>query len=197
MREQSLNSLSLSRQIHIPQPTLHHILSGVTKKPSSKVIKALTEFFNVSASSLIDCKLHMYDLISLKKVPIYTWDEISHCFKESRCSEQFIFGNYADKSFAFSINKGTCQSSWPDKSLAIIEKGQLPEEGRMGLAWLKEHGLILSKVYKDKGSFFIKQPMSKEQITLLKFNSVQDVWYGLLSELRLEEQEAIDDYLHS
>ncbi|WP_419421412.1 helix-turn-helix transcriptional regulator (plasmid) [Legionella sp. D16C41] len=190
-----IKALNLAKEINIPQPTLHHILSGTTKKPRNEILKKLANFFNISASSLFDARVYEHDSLNLKKFPLSLWNENLHQF-ETSYSERYIIGNYPSKSFVFTINNAYCQSSWPNQSLAIIKKQDLPEEGRISLVWIKEYGLILGKVNYCGDSIEIEyQNINKALTSLLKFDLKEGKWFGKLIEIRLEGQEAIDSYL--
>ncbi|WP_165482827.1 helix-turn-helix domain-containing protein [Legionella gresilensis] len=186
--------LAISREINVPQPTLHHILSGITRKPRLEVIKKLAQYFNVSVHTLLHEELRN-ELVAFKPIPLFIWDKVEKCFKEQRLSDTMILDKYQEQRFAFLINKDNCYSSFPDKSIVVLSKDKPLQEGQYGLIFLKDYGLILNKVYKEKATFFIRHNNSSEDIRLLKINLEQDRWLGAVLELRLIGQATIDNYL--
>ncbi|WP_419421518.1 helix-turn-helix domain-containing protein (plasmid) [Legionella sp. D16C41] len=198
LSSQSLTIMALSRNTGIPQPTLHHIVSGKTKKPRFSIIENLAHFFDISVVALLKSNLLIQSLTKLKKTPILTWNKSTLSFNESNPIEPSLYNAYEDERFAFYINKNDCHSFWPDNSLAVISKSQSPQEGITGLVWLKNHGLILNKIYQEQDNFFINYKKAhQDDLLLLKFNLKQDMWYGSLIELRLVGRHIIDSYILS
>ncbi|WP_131783973.1 hypothetical protein [Legionella gresilensis] len=114
--------------------------------------------------------------------------------KQSEINNEFIVGSYPEESFAFFIHKRFCHSDWPNQSLAIIAPSESLEGARYGLIYLKKYGLILNKIYKEQGNFFIKYQNETEDPLLLKIDLNEARWFGQLIELRLMGQ-ALTDYL--
>lgn len=52
MKAQGISVYELAHESGIPQPTLHKIVNGISKKPNSKSIKKIAEYFNVDISTL-------------------------------------------------------------------------------------------------------------------------------------------------
>lgn len=48
-----LSEIDLARLAKIPQPTIHHILSGFTKKPRRKTLETIANALSVSINELI------------------------------------------------------------------------------------------------------------------------------------------------
>ena len=75
----------LARITDIPQPTIHHILSGATKNPRKKALEALSGFFSVSIEQLIG-KASLPNIIpeTIKKdlqlttIPIIEWGMVKN-----------------------------------------------------------------------------------------------------------------------
>ena len=71
----------LARSTHLPQPTLHHILSGDTKNPRKKALETLAEFFSVSKEQLLGNEPLPHIIpeiikenLRLRTIPIIQWD---------------------------------------------------------------------------------------------------------------------------
>ncbi|WP_160116237.1 helix-turn-helix domain-containing protein [Legionella busanensis] len=111
IRNQRLNILTLSKESDIPQPTLHHLLSGKTKKPRRALLQKLAHFFDVSIPALLEIELTNELANSVKRLPILNWNEDTLNFsKQSEIDNEFIVGSYPEENFAFFINKKFCHS---------------------------------------------------------------------------------------
>ncbi|STX81489.1 HTH-type transcriptional regulator [Legionella busanensis] len=195
MINHNLNTLNLSRETQIPQPTLHHLLSGKTKKPRSVLLKKLADFFNVSVPVLLETELsHNKSIDSIMNFPILSWNQETLCFYKQALDNELIVGTYPENCFSFFIRQKFCHSSWPNQSLAVIAPNKPLEDATYGLVYLKKHGLILNKIYKEQGNYFIKFNKTADEVLLLKINLDEARWFGQLIELRLARQ-ALDDYL--
>ncbi|STX81616.1 HTH-type transcriptional regulator [Legionella busanensis] len=195
MMSQGLNTLTLSKESDIPQPTLHHLLSGKTKKPRKALLQKLAQFFDVSIPTLLKAELTNEPASSVKRFLILNWNEDTLNFsKPSEIHNEFIVGSYPKESFGFFIHNRVCHSLWPNQSLAIIAPKRKPEESQCGLIYFKKYGLILNKIFKEQGHFFIKHQTVTEDLLLLKIDLDKVKWFGQLIELRLMGQ-ALTDYL--
>ncbi len=74
MMKQGLNTLTLSKESKIPQPTLHHLLSGKTKKPRRALLQKLAQFFDISIPTLLEIELTNQPTSSVRKFPILNWN---------------------------------------------------------------------------------------------------------------------------
>src|SRR3990167_4538826 len=53
MKLKGITEAELARKTHIPQPTLHKILSGKTNDPRASTVKSLADFFDISIDELL------------------------------------------------------------------------------------------------------------------------------------------------
>lgn len=194
MLQHNLNAMGLSRLANIPQPTLHHLLSGKTKKPRALLIKKLAQFFNISILALLESDIANQPLIQIINLPILSWNQETLSFHEQPVREEGVYGAYPNESFAFHIYKKFCHSPWPNQSLAILAKNASFNDATYGLVYFKKYGLILNKIHKEKDNFFIKYQGTGQDSLLLKINLEEAQWFGKLLELRLIGQ-ALTDYL--
>src|SRR5580700_5344553 len=76
-----LSLSDLARETHIPQPTLHHILDGKTKKPRRQALEAIANFFSISVAELIGSipmsltiPTVIKDKLEISTVPLIDWE---------------------------------------------------------------------------------------------------------------------------
>jgi len=66
----NLSVSDLARLTNIPQPTLHHLITGATRRPRPKLLKTLADFFSITTEELIDAKRKN------QPVPMLQWHEL-------------------------------------------------------------------------------------------------------------------------
>lgn len=52
--QKGMRAMDLARQIDVPQPTLHRILNGKSKKPHQDTLNKIADFFNLGINELIN-----------------------------------------------------------------------------------------------------------------------------------------------
>lgn len=105
----------LSKQIGLPQPTLHHIFKGTTKKPRERILKTLAAFFDVSIKQLCGHEPlprlvpeYLQKQLSIKLVPLLSLEEAAlwslslRKFQKGR-GKNVIIENNLDE-FIFALN---------------------------------------------------------------------------------------------
>lgn len=73
-----ISPTELSRRSNVPQPTLHRLLSGPTRKPNSSTAEALCVFFKVNKNQLLGIEPlnHCRANDHLLRIPLVSWDNI-------------------------------------------------------------------------------------------------------------------------
>lgn len=80
----NISETELARQIHVPQPTVHKILSGRTTDPRVSTLRLIAEYFDVSIEHLLG--LANEPIAKVRSVPILEWSNASQ-WAESRNSQ--------------------------------------------------------------------------------------------------------------
>ena len=82
MQNARLNEADLSRKTHIPQATLHKILSGKTEDPRASTLKTLSDFFGISIDELLTgntiLQASQDSSTQIQSIPIISWKECTH-----------------------------------------------------------------------------------------------------------------------
>lgn len=113
----NLSVSELARVTQVPQPTLHHILSGATKNPRNKALQAIAQFFNVSVAQLCGqeemsstglseyTKTHL----GLSSIPVIDWESVKawpHAFSQEHLNNEILLdAPLSAHSFALVLKK--------------------------------------------------------------------------------------------
>ena len=133
---ENLNEAKLSRELNIPQPTLHRLVHGTTTNPTVSTLLPIATYFNISLDQLLGqsplcLNQDQHSKRSSKtEVPILPWERV-------HCHEQLVptlsYDNWQDwvttdltlnpMSFAFRVNGKTMPLPYEFDSIHIVEIG--------------------------------------------------------------------------
>lgn len=196
----SHNGLSVSelaRQIDIPQPTLHHLLNGITRKPRSHVLEKLAAFFSISIQQLIgELPLHqaipkaIKQELKLSAVPIIDWQTVS-LWPQAKQTQQFkeiIVDRVIDEdAFALIMPDASMEPLFPHNALLIFDTQKQPKDRDFVLAhFTQEDKLLFNRLFIEQSGYYIKAEQLGGDIKLIKLNSAQDKILATLIEVRLK-----------
>ncbi|KTD22285.1 HTH-type transcriptional regulator [Legionella lansingensis] len=192
-----LSVSELARLTEIPQPTLHHLLSGTTKKPRRSVLEKLANFFSVSISQLTGT-LPLSQIIpntikeSLKitTIPVLTWGMLSDWPKEHNrndLKEIILDRQVGQHSFALIMRDSSMEPLFPEKAILIFDSSKMPKDREFAVVHLlKDNSIIFNRVFIDQSEFYIKKEQPDGNIQLLKIQPSEDKFVGTLIEVRLQ-----------
>ncbi|STX52327.1 HTH-type transcriptional regulator [Legionella busanensis] len=198
MKLHSELSLSeLARQTKIPQPTLHHLLNGITKKPRKKVLESLASYFNISIAQLMG-EDNLYEPISedikrsfkIHTVPIINWDMLKYWpnnYKEAgQLGEIVLTRDMSEYSFALIMKHALTDPFFPEGSILIFDFKQQPKDREFIIVnSFKYNKIILNRLFIEKSDHFIKQEQPNGDVKLIKLDLNKDKILGSLIEARL------------
>lgn len=194
-QHQDLSVSELSRQTNIPQPTLHHLLNGSTKRPRDKVLEKLAQFFSVSIAQLNgdepiipSFSMEIKQSLGLTSLPIISWEEIINWPTKTAYSHKEVLFDQeiSDNSYALLMNNSTMEPVFPLNSLLIFDFQKQPADREYSLVYLaKEKSLILNKLFIEDNELFIKSQQFSTTFQLIKINPDYDKLLGTLVEVRL------------
>jgi len=163
-----ISLLELSKRTQIPQPTLHHILNGETKKPRKQALEALANFFSISINQLTGANPlpkipdALKENLKISTVPVIGWEMIKNYSYEKNNETQFkeiILDKQIDvNSFALIMQDASMEPVIPEKSLLIFDAGKKPKDRDFVIALFMQEGLIVfNRLFIDGNEFYIKQ----------------------------------------
>lgn len=136
MQKAGLNEADLSRKTHIPQATLHKILSGKTEDPRASTLKTLSDFFGVSIDELLTGNFSDNNkaVITARSIPVISWKDcvqakafiknLTPASWDSWMVSEFI----SENSYALST-KPSLSPRFPKNTILFIDADSKPQDG--------------------------------------------------------------------
>jgi SOS-response transcriptional repressor LexA len=188
----------LARQTQIPQPTLHHLLNGTTKRPRRRVLERLATFFSISIpqlTGLIPLNQSITDSIKrslkLSTIPIINWGMVANwpeVDKTSKDLTQIILDRQVGAdSFALVAKDSSMEPLFPENSILIFDPTKTPKDRDFIVVWILEKNKVLfNRLYMENQELFIKQDKASDNMNLIKLRPDIDRIIGTLIEVRLK-----------
>ncbi|MBA3661049.1 MAG: LexA family transcriptional regulator [Gammaproteobacteria bacterium] len=189
--------LELAKRTQIPQPTLHHILNGETKKPRNHALEALANFFSISVDQLIGITPlpiipnALKNSLKISTVPIIEWEMIKHWPQKNMHSHHYkeiILDKKVDRnSFAIIMKDSQMEPMFPEKSVLLFDPSKTPRDRDYAIVCLAKNNLIiLNRLFIDGSIYYIKQDQEDGNAQLTKLKQDQDKVIAILFEVRLQ-----------
>ena len=194
----NLSVSDLARATNLPQPTLHHILSGSTKKPRKNALEGLANFFSVSIQQLIGkdplpniIPEAIKDDLRLRTIPIIQWDVLKNWPQASTTNghlkEVLLDREVADNSFALVLQDSSMEPLFQKNSLLIFDLGKTPIDRDFVIAHLgRDDTILFNRLFNDNNENYIKQNLEDGDAKLIKLDSNTDRIIGTLIEVRIQ-----------
>ncbi|OGT38580.1 MAG: transcriptional regulator [Gammaproteobacteria bacterium RIFCSPHIGHO2_12_FULL_37_14] len=193
-----LSLSDLARETQIPQPTLHHILDGKTKKPRRQALEALANFFSISIPQLIGVaplstmmSETIKNTLKISTVPLIDWS-LTRNWEREKCNlakfDEIILEKQVDKNaFAIRMKDSTMEPLFHEKSLLIFDPSKKPKERDFVLVYIsKNDAIIFNRLFIDGEKFYLKQEKTNGDAELIKINLKIDKIIATLIEARLQ-----------
>lgn len=193
-----LSLSDLARETQIPQPTLHHILEGKTKKPRRQALEALANFFSISIPQLtgtIPLSLTIPDVIKdtlkISTVPLIDWAHIKNWSRGKRnitkCNEIMLDKKIDKNAFAVQLQDSSMEPLFQEKSILIFDPSKKANERDFVMVYLSKLDVVrFNRLFIDGKNFYIKQEKKDGHAELIKLTSPNDYIIATLIEARLQ-----------
>ncbi|CEK09267.1 helix-turn-helix domain-containing protein [Legionella hackeliae] len=192
----NLSVSELARLTAIPQPTIHHIISGSTKNPRKKALQTLAQFFSISVEQLLGLT-SLPNLIPetikkdlrLKSIPVIEWDMLydwPHRKIENNIQREIIFDKeIADNSFALKIDDTKIEPLFPQNSLLIFNLGKCPKDRDFVIA-KQNNQILFNRLFIENNENYIKQNLEDGSFKFIKLDKNTDSILATLIEVRIQ-----------
>lgn len=199
MKIHGMSVSELARQTQIPQPTLHHILTGTTKKPRKDALEALANYFSLSVAQLTGAlplpsviPNSIKDNLKISIIPLVDWgliktwpslqDKVNAEFKKIILDREIN-----EFSFALTMPDSSMEPVCPEKSILIFEYDKKPKDREFVLIYSSQTGkVIFNRLFIDGFHYYVKQSSTEDNIQLVKLNLSVDKIIGTLIEVRMQ-----------
>jgi len=193
-----LSLSDLARETQIPQPTLHHIIEGKTKKPRRQALEALADFFSISIPQLTGAiplsptiPDAIKDTLKISTVPLIDWNSAkdwSRDKNENAKFEEVILDKQVDKNaFALQLQDSSMEPLFQEKSILIFDPSKKANERDFVLVYLSKSDTVqFNRLFVDGKNFYIKQERKDGNAELIKLCTPKDHIVATLIEARLQ-----------
>ncbi|RUR14241.1 LexA family transcriptional regulator [Legionella sp. km772] len=188
----------LARLTGLPQPTIHHILTGSTKNPRKKALEELSRFFSVSVEQLIGLEplpATIPDAIKkdlqISTIPITEWEQLKNwpTSKTNIQEGQEILLNrkVADNSFALVIPDESMLPRFQQNTLLIFDSGKTPKDRDFVIVHLsKSNAIAFNRLFFDNNELYLRHDLVDGNLQLTKLDPAHDRILGVLIEERIQ-----------
>jgi transcriptional regulator with XRE-family HTH domain len=186
----------LARLTKIPQPTIHHILTGSTKNPRRKALEELSSFFSITVCQLIGQEpLPAMIPETIKKdlqistVPLIDWS----CLKDWPChspttrdnKQILVDKSLAKDSFALIMPDNSMEPVFQEQMLLIFDSEREIKDRDFIIAYLsQEDNVAFNRVFSENKVNYLRQSQEDGNFKLTKLDYNNDRVLGTLIEAR-------------
>lgn len=188
----------LARLTGIPQPTIHHILTGSTRNPRKKALEELSRYFSVSINELIGQEPlpavipeAIKENLQISTIPVIEWESLkkwpSETIKTQDAQEILIDKKIDKNSFALVMPDASMEPLFQQNSLLIFDSGKTPKDRDFVIVYLaKEELVAFNRLFIENNTFYLRQGLEDGSIKLTKLDKPNDQILGTLIEARIQ-----------
>jgi len=188
----------LARLTEIPQPTIHHILTGSTKNPRKKALEELSRFFSISIEQLKGLELlpaiipeRVKKDLQISTIPIVEWDSLKSwpANKVDLQENQKVLLNkeMASDSFALIIPNESMLPRFQQNTLLIFDSNKTPKDRDFVIVHLsKDNTIEFNRLFDENNTLYLRHDLCDGNLQLTKLDPSGDRILGVLIEERIQ-----------
>ncbi|HEO1393659.1 LexA family protein [Legionella parisiensis] len=188
----------LARLTGIPQPTIHHILTGSTRNPRKKALEELSRYFSVSINELTGQEPlpavipdAVKENLQISTIPVIEWDSLkkwpSETVKTHDTQEILIDKKIDNNSFALVMPDASMEPLFQQNSLLIFDSGKTPKDRDFVIVYLsKEDRVAFNRLFIENNTSYLRQGLEDGSLKLTKLDKPNDRILGTLIEARIQ-----------
>ncbi|WP_231950598.1 LexA family protein [Legionella spiritensis] len=188
----------LARVTGIPQPTIHHILTGSTKNPRKRALEELSRYFSVSIDELIGQEPlptvipdAVKEDLQIRTIPVIEWESLKKWPSESDkiqdLQEIFIDKKIDNNSFALIMPDASMEPLFQQNTLLIFDSGKIPKDRDFVIVYLSKEGEIaFNRLFIENNILYLRQGLEDGSLKLTKLDKPNDRILGTLIEARIQ-----------
>lgn len=188
----------LARLTGIPQPTIHHILTGSTKNPRKKALEELSRFFSISVEQLISQEPLPTIIpdgvkkdLQISAIPIVEWNVLKNwpaSKTDIRDNQEILLNKtIANDSFALIIPDDSMLPRFQQNTLLIFDSGKTPKDRDFVIVHLsKDNKIDFNRLFYENNSFYLRHDLGDGNLQLTKLDPSHDRILGVLIEERIQ-----------
>lgn len=151
--EKDMRPADLARELNMPVPTIHRIVTGKSTRPYQSSLEAIAEYLNVSVEQLTGDEpllpSTLDDVKSLpigkytKVVPLISWSTLDD--RNRKVDSEVVVINVSDKAFALVMPDYSMEPLIQNGSTLIFDPEAEPMDRSYVLVKLAEHSIYLCR----------------------------------------------------
>ena len=168
--------IDLVKATRLPQPTVHHILSGATARPRRKTLIAIAKALSISISELFEDPTESADSnlagsLEYTVIPLLTWEqaaiwpqlqEVPHYFDQTE--HALTDTRVSKRAFSVTIKDSSMETLFPVGTLLIADPDKQP----------KDKSYVIVHKHDEKEAIFKQVLMAGNQCYLKSLNPLFD-----------------------
>lgn len=188
----------LARLTGIPQPTIHHILTGSTRNPRKKALEELSRYFSVSINELIGQEPlpavipdAVKENLQISTIPVIEWASLktwpSETVKTQDTQEILIDKKIDKNSFALVMPDASMEPLFQQNSLLIFDSGKTPKDRDFVIVYLSKEDIVaFNRLFIENNTSYLRQGLEDGSLKLTKLDKPNDRILGTLIEARIQ-----------
>jgi len=195
LKHGNLSVTDLAKATGLPQPTLHQLYTGFTKKPRKKTLSILAKYFGVTPQQLLgEAPLPsilpetVKSQLDLSTAVIISWDELHQWpnIHSEHKQEIFLSAPASHTTFAMYMPDTTMEPLFPCGCLLIFDGEKPTKHNDCALVFLhKLNQFFFKKILTDGEHIYIQSLNPKSQDTAPQLLTKKDHLVATLREARL------------
>ena len=130
--DRDMTATDLARDVGVPQPTIHRMISGKCKRPHQTTLATIAAYFDLSVEQLIGEKPldpwtghgdNLPSQAALRTVPIIRWQDVGNLALalSRKLGQVATFGHLGADSFALYMNDSSMSPIFPKNTTLIFD----------------------------------------------------------------------------
>ena len=184
--ERKMKPIDLCRDLDIPQPTVHRIITGRCANPHKKNLEPIAAYFNLSCEQLKGNEplpLGMFKetgLVSqhgLIEIPIMAWEALSSPIDITQSTDNIIASkSLSTHCFACILEDSSMEPQFSRDAMLIFDPDQAPADRSFVLVKLNKNKLFIFRQLLIDGEHQFLKPLNPDfsqfQMRLLEKNDI-------------------------
>lgn len=177
LSERGMRVTELARQVNVPQPTIHRIITGVCESPHLSSLKPIADFFSITVEQLKGLDpIGSFDHTS--KVPLLNWNEAvdwpSNRSKLKKRETLLTDASISPNAYALIINDASMEPVFPKGTQLVVDPAKPPKDRSYVIAKLENlPEPIFRQLLVDGSSRYLKPltpDLERYKMTLINNN---------------------------
>lgn len=148
--EKRMKPVDLAREVDMPQPTIHRLVSGKSTRPYRSSLEPIAEYFSITVDQLIGEKPLDEETTTLnvpeksgkfRQIPVIAWDNaLDFVTHGAEHGQSYIMANpsLSEKAFATILNNSSMEPVFPNGSTLVFDPAAEPKDRNYVLVGLHE-----------------------------------------------------------